>query len=108
MFDLSDEIERFICERIRQMHTGRWPLFRAYAMRRVGSVVYEVAEWRPQRPRRLPVSFSLLSWDLRQPGLRWRDCPTLTEARKLFASTVSAARSADLEPANGSSPIRLW
>lgn len=102
VFDLTDSDELYICDRIRHMHTGRWPLFRAYAMRRVGSIVYEVAEWNP-RHRRRETTISVLTWDLRQRCLRWHDCPTLAAARTTFAEMVEVARFTNkTAPAGGS------
>lgn len=98
VFDLADDAERFICDAIRRMHTGRWPLFRAYRMRRVGSLVYEVAEWLPRcRNRKTPV-FSIVTWDIREAGLRWHDYPTLAAARDAFVVVTSGAHASEVSP----------
>ena len=98
VFDLADDAERFICDAIRRMHTGRWPLFRAYRMRRVGSLVYEVAEWLPRgRNRNTPV-FSMVTWDIREAGLRWHDYPTLAAARDAFDLVASGAQASEVAP----------
>lgn len=98
VFDLADDAERFICDAIRRMHTGRWPLFRAYRMRRVGSLVYEVAEWLPRRRNRKTPVFSMVTWDIREAGLRWHDYPTLAAARDAFDLVTSGAQAPEVAP----------
>ena len=44
--DMNNQVEREVRDIIARVHTGRWPLLRAYSMRRIGSAVYEVAKWR--------------------------------------------------------------
>jgi hypothetical protein len=88
VFDLTSEVEREVRALIERLHRGRWPLFRCYAMRRVGSVVYEVARWNPTRPGSRPPTYSLVTWDLSAIGLRWRDYPTLDDARTAFAVLI--------------------
>lgn len=87
--DLTDEKERFIQDRIRHMHTGRWPLWRMLAIRRVGRSLYELAEWCPNRRRRAGARFTVLRWDLDACGVSWTDCPSLGAARAAFRKATS-------------------
>lgn len=91
LLNLTDEKERFIQDRIRHMHTGRWPLWRMLAIRRVGRLLYELAEWCPNRRRQPTVRFSVLCWDLDACGLSWVDCPSLAAARTAFRKATSQA-----------------
>lgn len=90
IFDLTDQTEREMHAIIERFHTGRWPIFRCHAMRRVGSVIYEVVQWTPARVSR-PPAHALVTWDLTTLGLRWRDCPTLAAALDAFAAAVGNA-----------------
>lgn len=88
VLDLSNEIEREVRAIIERFHTGRWPLFRCHAMRRVGSVIYEVAQWNRARGKGSPPAYSLVTWDLTTIGLRWLEFSTLEAAREAFAAAV--------------------
>lgn len=92
VLNLDDEKERFIFERIQHTHRGRWPLFKAYAMRRVGDVIFEVAEWNPKRSGPSPRTFTVLTWDVCRSGLSWLDCPTLAQAKSRFAAMAESDR----------------
>lgn len=87
LFNLSDDREREMRAIIERFHTGRWPLFRCHAMRRVGSVVYEVVRWNPSRQRR-PYTYSVVTWELTAIALRWREYATLEAAHEAFAAIV--------------------
>lgn len=88
VFDLSNEIESEMRSIIERFHTGRWPLFRCYAMRRVGKVIFEIARWNPGRTDKRPPVYSLVTWDLTAIGLRWREFLTIEDAREAFAAAV--------------------
>jgi len=96
-FDLNNESEREVRATIERFHTGRWPLFRCHAMRRVGNVVYEVVQWNRGSVKGSPPVYSLVTWDLTEIWLRWRDYPTLEAAREAFAAIVG--KTAPMNPA---------
>lgn len=82
--DLTDEKERFIHDRIHFMHTGRWPMYRMLALRRVGDMLYELAERSPRRARAESRCFTVVRWSISPPGLSWNDYPVLSDARAAF------------------------
>lgn len=100
-FNLADPTEREVRATIERFHRGRWPLFRCYAMRRVGSVVYEVARWNPNRPDRHACVYSVVTWALTEIGLRWQDYPTLDAAREAFDAMVGSASIASRATSSG-------
>ena len=87
--DLTSETEQKIHAIIQRFHTGRWPLFRCHALRRVGSLIYEVAEWRPYRTDGREPKFSVVTWTLTEIGLSWSDYATLDAAREAFATLIA-------------------
>ena len=100
-FDRTAPEERFICDRIQHMHSGRRPLLRAHAMRRIGDKVYELACWHPGRaPRRVPAP-TVLIWDIGKHGLSWQDFPTIGEARTSYLARVETALSGATTPPDG-------
>ena len=82
--DLTDAKERFVQGWIHRAHTGRWPLWRMLDLRRVGRVLYELAEWRPNRRTAAARTFTVLRWDLDAVGVSWRDSRSLVKARAGF------------------------
>jgi hypothetical protein len=81
--DLTNENERFIYNRIHGMHTGRWPLWRMLAIRRLDERICELAEHVPRRPRKRR-RFAVVHWSINPPGLSWMDYPSLRAARDAF------------------------
>lgn len=76
--NLSSNMERQVCDLIRRMHTGRWPLFsRMHDIQRVGDELVELAEWRGG-------GYSIVHWSLTEIALRWQDHATLAHARSAF------------------------
>jgi hypothetical protein len=90
--DLSDDNQRTMHDFIRRSHTGRWPLWRALAMRQVGPYIFEVAGW--QR-RALPreARFCLVRFEPAACAVQWQAMPS----RKAALAALSAA-SADATP----------
>lgn len=86
--DLTDEKQHFIHGAIHRMHTGRWPLFRAFAMRQVGTIIYEVAEWQPRRNKKRP-RFTVLRWDACACGLSWQDQRSRRAALRVLLSVTN-------------------
>ncbi len=89
--DFTSETAEKIRTIILRFHTGRWPLFRCHALRGVGNVIYELAEWRPYRTDGREPKYSVVTWTLTEIGLSWRDYPSLTAARQAFTELVNAA-----------------
>ena len=58
--DLTDEKQRFICESIQRMHSGRWPLFRMLGMKQIDGVIFEAAEWVRRGKHQKPSFLSLI------------------------------------------------
>jgi len=92
--DFTSETAEKIRAIILRFHTGRWPLFRCHDLRGVGSVIYELAEWRPYRTDGRAPKFSVVTWTLTEIGLCWRDYPSLNAAHEAFNQLVSAAPAA--------------
>ena len=90
-FDRTAPEERFICDRIQHMHSGRRPSLRAHAMRRVGDKVYELASWHLGRAARRAPTPTVLIWDIPRHGLSWHDFPTMDEARTSYLARVETA-----------------
>jgi hypothetical protein len=88
VLDVSNEVEREVRDAIQRFHTGRWPLFRCYALRRAGSVIYEVAQWNPKLTGHGPRLFSLVEWNLSARAMCWRYFPTLAAAREALADVI--------------------
>lgn len=99
--DFTSETAQKMHTIIQRFHTGRWPLFSCHALRGVGSVIYEVAEWRPYRTDGREPKFSVVTWTLTEIGLSWRDYPTLIAAHEAFTALVSAGPAAPCSMAGG-------
>lgn len=81
--DLADEGQRRLHDFIRRMHTGRWPMLRALAMRQgADGRLYEAAEW-----LRTVERYSLIEWRADGNGMQVQPMPSRTAA-------LSALRSA--------------
>src|SRR4051812_8102114 len=90
MFNLADESEHHYYEVIRRAHSGRWPTWRAFAVVRVGATLYEAAQWSPAR-RREPSAYSVLTWNLRELGVSWKNQPSAAAARRVMQALARAA-----------------
>ena len=73
--DLTDEEQRFIHDAIQRTHTGRRPLWRALAMRQVGLILYEAAQWHPHRDDARS-RYTVLRWDMAKRAVSWQDQPS--------------------------------
>lgn len=92
--DLSDDLQRWLQELIRRTHTGRWPLWRGYAMRRHRDRLYELVEWVPRQKFVEAKRFNVITWIVTATsvGTTWqREHMTLREARALFAQMKRGA-----------------
>ena len=69
---LTEEDQRRLSVLIRRLHRGRWPLLRCLAMRQVGGVLYEAAEWRKGCSPR----YGLVTWRADGLGLSWQGLAT--------------------------------
>jgi len=89
--DLSDEHQRTMHDTIRRSHCGRWPLWRALAMRQVGPYIFEAACC-PPRSRRTSrrASFCLLRWEPAACALKWYEMPSRRAALAALKAAVEA------------------
>ena len=56
--DLTDDMQRTVCELVRRFHGGRWPVFRRmHEIRIIGDELVELAEWRDGQLHLRAVSF---------------------------------------------------
>ncbi|HPH27808.1 MAG TPA: hypothetical protein PLA87_13255 [Pseudomonadota bacterium] len=78
--DLHDDKQRALHDLIRRLHTGRWPLFRAVAMRQIDGVIFEVVQWCGKHDS----SYSVVRWRPDGAGMSWQDAATREEAVKMI------------------------
>lgn len=86
---LTDDRQRRVQELINNTHTGRWPLWRGYAMHCRGARVYELVEWVPRRQSIEARRFNVVTWSvsLTSVGTTWqRQHMTRRAAAALFAT----------------------
>lgn len=86
--DLASSSQRFVYDAITRMHTGRWPRFRALAMRQCDGFIHEAAEEVSRRKKRGPRRFLLLRWDLQGRGLFWTRAPSKRAVMTLLANAA--------------------
>lgn len=84
LLDLSDDGCRFIHDAIQRTHSGRWPIWRAIAMRQEGSVIVELA--RVLRRRTALAQFTVLRWDSRARSLSWLPDQAEETARRAYGN----------------------
>jgi hypothetical protein len=89
--DLSDEHQRIMHDCIRRTHSGRWPLWRALAMRQVGPYIFEAAycQSRSRRASR-QASFCLLRWEPMTCAVKWYDMPSRRAALAALKAAADA------------------
>ena len=86
--DLSDDRKRQVQELIRRTHTGRWPLWRGYAMHCDGNRLYALVEWVPRSRSIDKRRFNVVLWtvSLNAIATEWQgEHMTRREAAALFA-----------------------
>lgn len=86
--DLSDERQRRLQQIITNTHTGRWPLWRGFAMHRDGDLLYELVEWVPRSRKVDAKRFNVVTWTvtLTSVGTTWqKEQMTRRSATVLFA-----------------------
>ena len=91
--DLTDEKQRFICESIQRMHSGRWPLFRMLGMKQIGGVIFEAAEWVRRNKHQKP-SFCVIRWSPDTLGLSWKTATSANAALAMLADPAPYFRRA--------------
>jgi len=79
--DLHNDKQRALHDLIRRLHTGRWPLFRAVAMRQIDGVIFEVVQWCGKHDS----GYSVVRWRPDGAGMSWQDAATREEAMRLFS-----------------------
>ena len=84
--DLQDDKQRALHDLIRRLHTGRWPLFRAVAMRQIDGVIFEVVQWCGKHDS----GYSVVRWRPDGSGMSWQDAATKEEAMTMLGKTSSA------------------
>lgn len=84
--DLQDEKQRALHDLIRRLHTGRWPLFRAIAMRQIDGVIFEVVQWCGKHDS----GYSVVRWRPDGAGMSWQDAATKEEAMTMLRKTTAA------------------
>lgn len=94
--DLSKPNELAAEKMIRSATTGRWPLWRLLGMRRHGERLILAVEWKP-RQLRAPRAFSLVSIDLNDRAIRWRDFPDATAAAAALLAQPEVAEPSDAD-----------
>lgn len=62
----------------RSLH-GRWPIFKSYGMHRDGARIHCIARWLRMRTDE---PYCVVTWNLSDLSIRWRNFRTLAEARK--------------------------
>lgn len=85
VLDLSQPGERQAHDLLRRFASGRWPLWRLLAMRRVGQSLVAAVQWRP-RSRRIPRAFSVVTVSLADVAMAWLDFPAAGEAQRALAT----------------------
>lgn len=88
--DLSDEHQRTMHDTIRRSHIGRWPLWRALAMRQVGPYIFEAARWQRRSRASRRASFCLLRWEPSVCALKWYDMPSRGAALAALKAAAEA------------------
>lgn len=83
--DLQDDKQRALHDLIRRLHTGRWPLFRAVAMRQIDGVIFEVVQWCGKHES----GYSVVRWRPDGAGMSWQDTATKEEAMTMLGKTIS-------------------
>ena len=83
--DLQDDKQRALHDLIRRLHTGRWPLFRAVAMRQIDGVIFEVVQWCGKHES----GYSVVRWRPDGAGMSWQDTATKEEAMTMLGKTIA-------------------
>ena len=83
--DLQDDKQRALHDLIRRLHTGRWPLFRAVAMRQIDGVIFEVVQWCGKHDS----GYSVVRWRPDGSGMSWQDAATKEEAMTMLGKTIA-------------------
>ena len=83
--DLQDDKQRALHDLIRRLHTGRWPLFRAVAMRQIDGVIFEVVQWCGKHDS----GYSVVRWRPDGAGMSWQDAATKEEAMTMLGKTIA-------------------
>lgn len=87
--DLSDEHQRAMHDFIRRSHSGRWPLWRALAMRQVGPYIFEAARWQ-RRSAAQEGRFCLLRWEPTRGAVQWQAMPSQRAALAALKAVTEA------------------